>query len=316
MVALGWTVVDSHSEESLIGRRIGKDGRLELRRLLGEGASGAIWLASDHKRDREVAVKFLHPGCLEHESLRQRFLREGQTFGRLRHPNLVRVHGLGYHEEQEPYIIIEYVEGQTLWEMLERGWTFEAEQALVIARDIASGLAVAHTAGVIHRDLKPSNVMIRESDQCVKVLDFGIAKDLHADTAITRIGAYIGTPAYSAPEQILGDTIDPRTDIYSLGVILYELMTGPLSVEGRQTTELFRATLTERNIPLGELHTHVSKPVARLIQRMTRRHPDRRPENMESVREECVRLIDLLRGNPGGGDQTTIRRVLRDLFES
>lgn len=307
-------VVES-PEESNIGRRIGKDGRLELLRQLGEGASGSIWLAHDHKRERDVAVKFLHPGSLEKESLRRRFLREGQTFGRLRHRNLVRVHGLGYTEDQ-PYIVIEYVEGQTLWELLERGWTFEPDQALVIARDIAAGLAVAHAAGVVHRDLKPSNVMIRERDQCVKVLDFGIAKDLHADTAITRIGAYIGTPAYSAPEQILGEAIDARTDIYSLGVILYELLTGPLSLDGRETVELFRATLTERNIPLGELHAHVSKPVARLIQRMTRRAPDRRPENMDIVREECVRLIDLLRADLGGGDKTSIRRVLRDLFES
>lgn len=307
--------MDPYKEDSRLGQRIGNEGRLELKRQIGEGAGGSIWLAWDHKRERQVAVKFLQSSVIDNDSMRARFLREGQIFGKLRHPNLVRVHGLGYYHEQ-PYIVIEYVEGQTLWELLERGWLFEPDQALVIARDIASGLAVAHAAGVIHRDLKPSNVMIREEDQRVKVLDFGIAKDLHADTAITRIGAYVGTPAYSAPEQILGEEVDARTDIYSLGVILFELMTGPLTLEGRQTTEMFRATLKERNIPLGDLHAQVSRPVARLIQRMTRRHKDRRPADMESVREECIRLIGVLRDDVAGGDKTVIRTVLRDLFES
>ncbi|NRA94808.1 MAG: serine/threonine protein kinase [Planctomycetes bacterium] len=307
--------MDSGDRNTLLGQRVGKEGRLELLRQLGEGASGSIWLAQDHKRDRQVAVKFLHLSMLDNENLRARFVREGQTFGKLRHDNLVRVHGLGHHHGQ-PYIVIEYVEGQTLWELLERGWLFEPDQALAIARDIASGLAVAHAAGVIHRDLKPSNVMIREGDQRVKVLDFGIAKDLHADTAITRIGAYIGTPAYSAPEQILGEQIDPRTDIYSLGVILYELLTGPLTLEGRQTTEMFRATLNERNIPLGDLHAQVSRPVARLIQRMTRRRPDRRPPDMDGVRKECLRLISILREGVPDRDKNVIRTVLRNLFEA
>ncbi|MEE2712861.1 MAG: serine/threonine-protein kinase [Planctomycetota bacterium] len=307
--------MDSDEQDSLLGQRVGKDGRLELQRQLGEGASGSIWLAQDHKRDRLVAVKFLHLSMLDNENLRARFLREGKTFGKLRHDNLVRVHGLGHHHGQ-PYLVIEYVDGQTLWDLIERGWLFEPDQALAIARDIASGLAAAHAAGVIHRDLKPSNIMIREEDQRVKVLDFGIAKDLHADTAITRIGAYIGTPAYSAPEQILGEQIDPRTDIYSLGVILYELLTGPLTLAGRQTTEMFRATLNERNIPLGDLHAHVSRPVARLIQRMTRRRAERRPPDMDNVREECMRLIGVMRDDVSGGDKTAIRTVLRDLFES
>ena len=148
------------------------------------------------------------------------------------------------------------------------------------------------------------------------MLDFGIAKDLHADTAITRIGTYIGTPAYSAPEQILGDEIDARTDIYSLGVILYEMLTGPLSLDGHQTTELFKATLNERNIPLGELHAKVSKPVARLVQRMTRRRPDRRPVGMLTVAEECEKLAGIIRANYPSSDTTVVQSVLKDLFKT
>jgi len=297
------------------GHCIGKNDRLRLERLLGEGGSGAIWLATDTTRERMVAVKFLHPGVLNNDTVRTRFIREGERFGKLRHQNLVRVYGLGW-DDDDPYLVLEYVEGETLWDLLEQQTVFEPEQALVIARDIATGLSVAHQAGVVHRDLKPANVMVQREDQLVKVLDFGIAKDLHSNTAITRIGTYIGTPAYSAPEQITGDLIDHRTDIYALGVILYELLTGALTLEGRRTTELFRATMDEQNIPLGALHTQVSKPVARLIQRMTRRHANRRPESMDAVGEECDRLIGVLRKDLADNDRAEVRTVLRNLFES
>ncbi|MAG32722.1 MAG: hypothetical protein CL908_17720 [Deltaproteobacteria bacterium] len=302
-------------QPDVAGRRIGKEGRLLLIRTLGEGGSGSIWLARDLKHERHVAIKFLHVGSLDNEAARTRFIREGRGFGQLGHENLVRVYGLGY-EGDRPYLVLEFVDGQTLWDLLEERHNFEPEQALLIARDVASGLCVAHAAGVVHRDLKPANVMIRKSDRVVKVLDFGIAKDLNASTAITRIGTYIGTPAYSAPEQIVGEEIDHRTDIYALGVILYELLTGPLTLDGRQTTELFRATMKEQNIPLGDLHAQVSRPVARLIQRMTRRHKDRRPADMETVHEECTRLLGILAGDVGAADKTSIRMVLRDLFES
>jgi serine/threonine protein kinase len=298
-----------------VGLRLGTEGRLELRRLIGEGASGAIWLAHDHKRDRAVAIKLLHTAGGEQEKLHARFLREGQRFGRIRHANLVRVIGLGYSHGQ-PYLVLEYVDGDTLWTLLEQNLVFEPEQALVIVRDIAAGLEAAHDAGVVHRDLKPANVMIRRADQRVKVLDFGIAKDLRAETNITRFGTYIGTPAYSAPEQIMGDEIDHRTDIYSLGVILYELLTGPLAVEGRCTTELFEAALEEQNIPLGSLHRQVSRPIALLIQRMTRRHPSRRPPDMKSVRSACDQLLSVLREQMGATDRTEIRGVLRELFDA
>jgi serine/threonine-protein kinase len=275
------------------GRRIGAEGRLELVEKLGEGASGHIWRCRDHKRNRDLAVKFLRT-TLEHRTdVRERFLREGQKFGRMRHPNLVRIFGLG-RVEQELYIVCEYVEGRTLFDVLREDGPLSPIRALTFTRDIAAGMGRAHAHRVIHRDLKPANVMICDADDAVKVLDFGIAKDLDARSRLTRVGCYLGTPAYSAPEQILGQPIDARCDIFSLGVMLYEMITGPLPrVEGF-TTELFKATLAETRVPLSELHHKVTRPVALMIQRMTRRNPDRRPPAMEDVRAQADQLLMVL----------------------
>ncbi|HMS16102.1 MAG TPA: serine/threonine-protein kinase [Planctomycetota bacterium] len=276
------------------GRRFGAGGRLELVEKLGEGASGHIWRCYDHKKSRDVAVKFLH-ATLEHRNdVRERFLREGQRIGRIRHPNLVRIYGLG-REGNELYIVCEFVAGQTLFDILHKEGALATVEALTFARDIAAGLTEAHRHGIVHRDLKPANVMVRDEDGAVKVLDFGIAKDLNARSNITRRGSYIGTPAYSAPEQILGDEIDARCDIFSLGVMLYEMITGPLPRSEGFTTELFRATLEETRVPLGDLHHRVTRPVAFLIQRMTRRDPARRPASMEEVRTQADQLVQILR---------------------
>lgn len=293
----------------MIGRRIGAGGRLEVVRELGEGASGHIWLCRDHKRNRDVAVKFLRAAVGHKEVVRERFLREGQRFGRIRHPNLVRIFGLG-REEAQLYIVAEYVDGVTLFDILRTEGALDPIRALCFARDIAAGMAEAHRHRVIHRDLKPGNIMVRDEDDSVKVLDFGIAKDLNANSNLTRIGAYLGTPAYSAPEQILGEPIDHRCDIFSLGVILYEMITGPLPVSDGFTTELFRATLNESRVPLGDLHHRVARPVALMIQRMTRRIPDRRPASMEEVRDQAVQMLQVLERNQ---NQRQMRSLPSDL---
>src|SRR5262249_9075000 len=155
-----------------------------------------------------------------------------------------------------------------LYQLMKYEGAFALRRAVSVCRDVASGLAEAHKHGIVHRDLKPENVMIRSTDEVVKVLDFGIAKDLNSVEELTQLGTYIGTPSYSAPEQIRGEKVDHRADIFSLGVILYELLTGKVAFDGRHSTEVLHATLRERPIPVHEHNHMVTSPVARLIDRM------------------------------------------------
>ena len=297
-----------------IGRTLA-EGRFILQRLLAYGGSGAIWLAEDTKRDRLVAIKFLRPSAASDEAGRARFVREGRRFASLRHPNLVRVYKLG-SDRGQLFLVIQFVEGRTLLEILKEDGPFDVDEGLRIARDIAGGLTVAHEQSVVHRDLKPANVMIRAKDRRVKVLDFGIAKDLASDTRITRIGYFVGTPAYSAPEQIAGLDVDYRADIYALGVILYELLSGKIDFADQHSTTVMRATLREERVPLGDLYDTVARPVARLIHKMTRRQPERRPQTMEEVVSECDRIREVLAVRPRDEDRTGIHHVLRDMLEA
>jgi serine/threonine protein kinase len=272
-----------------VGRKIGEGGRYRLKRVLGRGISGAVWLAADAEENREVAIKLLSNRAAANPRIRVRLIREGERFGGLDHPNLVQVHGLGV-EGERLFLVSEYVPGCNLAELLSEAQTLGVSRALAIARDVGAALEVAHEAGIVHRDLKPANIMIREHDGAVKVLDFGIAKDLHSQSGITRIGTFVGTPAYCAPEQIRGRELDTRADIYSLGVILYEMLTGSTGVEESRRTRIARLVLGDKRIPLGRLYRAAPRPVARLIHRMTRRSPDRRPASMREVATECERL--------------------------
>ena len=300
--------------DELIGQRFGEGGCLVIEKRLGEGGMGAVYKARDEKNDRLVAIKFLRmDGMADRESI-SRFKREGRKFGMLRHPNLVRVYALG-REHGRIYIASEFVDGRNLYEMLTQEGVFSVEWAVDVVRDCAVALHVAHENQVIHRDLKPENIMIRNEDKVVKVLDFGIAKDLDASIVLTRQGTYIGTPAYSAPEQIRGEEIDHRADIFSLGVILYELLTGQVAFQGRHTTEVLKATLKESPVPVSRLNESVVNPVARLIERMIHKSPRRRPVDMAEVSAECSRLLEALAEGYTEEEKKGIKTVLKRIFE-
>jgi serine/threonine-protein kinase len=274
---------------------------------------GTVYKAWDERNERPVAIKFLRMDGADPESVR-RFKREGRKFGMLRHPNIVRVYALG-RENGRIYIASEFVSGRHLYDYLGEEGVFAVETALTITRKVADALTVAHDQGIIHRDLKPENIMIRDEDGDVKVLYFGIAKDLDASIALTRHGAYIGTPAYSSPEQIQGAEIDLRSDIFSLGVILYELLTGKVAFEGRHTLEVLKATVKSEPIAIGKLNESVSSPVSRLIERMIRKNPKKRHESMHAVKDECDRLLTMLATGYEEEERKGLRATLTGMFE-
>lgn len=276
--------------DPLIGMRFGNGSLLVLRKL-GSGGMGSIYLARDERHERDVALKFLDLGAASPDAT-ERFKREGKLFGALRHKNLVRVFGFG-RESGRTYIVSEHIDGKNLYQILKARGPFSAEDALRIASDVAAGLYEVHKAHVVHRDLKPENVMI-SNDGIVKVVDFGIAKDLAASQAYTKQGRYLGTPAYSAPEQIKGLAIDHRADVFSLGVLLYELLTAKVAFQGKETTDVLDATISDEPMPITELNQGVTGPAVRLIQSMIQKSPRRRPADMAEVISEIEQVRSAL----------------------
>ncbi len=234
------------------------DQKYEVHRCLGHGGSGSVFLARHVYMERNVAVKVLHPNFAADESFCSRFLREAQLTSRLNHPNIVTVHDFGVHE-QRPYLVMEYVQGQTLRDrLLDRG-ALDISELVDIGSQVCQALRAAHAIGVVHRDLKPENVIVSGSDGelCVRVLDFGIAKlfqtnEISAGAQITEEGLFQGTPRYASPEQIRNQDIDGRSDIYSFGVMLYEILVGHPPFESSAPMDLVLMHLNAKVTPPRE----------------------------------------------------------------
>src|SRR5512139_665873 len=205
----------------MIGRTVSHYKILEK---LGEGGMGVVYKAEDTKLGRPVALKFLPPHLLSSETDRQRFLNEAQTAARLSHPGICTVYEIDTADEKT-FIAMEYIPGEDLAHEIASG-PIEFNRAAEIALDLCGALREAHAAGVIHRDIKPSNVMVSDKGRTV-LLDFGVAR-LKGDSKLTRTGTTVGTSGYMSPEQVHGQTVDHRTDIWSLGVVLYQMLTGQL----------------------------------------------------------------------------------------
>src|SRR5215208_3648935 len=276
-----------------IGARLGV---YEILGTLGAGGMGEVYRARDTRLHREVALKILPETFARDRDRLARFEREAQVLASLNHPNIAQIYGL---EESTgvPALIMEFVPGQTLEEVVRRlpsGTGLPLQQALGIARQIATALDAAHEAGIVHRDLKPANVKVRD-DGTVKVLDFGLAKAVtvadqgsgasngsapvdsptYAASAMTQVGSVVGTAAYMAPEQARGRTVDKRADIWSFGVILFEMLTGQRLFAGDTVADTIAAVLT-RDLDLAMLPADVPPHVHTLIQRCLDRDPKRR----------------------------------------
>jgi serine/threonine protein kinase len=219
------------------------DGRYRIVRLLGEGGMGAVYLASHVGLGRDVAIKFLHAEFISREDIVGRFRREAQAAAAIRHKNIIEVFDVGMSPQGEPFLVMEYLEGESLAGLLKRVGPLSLGAACAVMEPTLQALQAAHRKGIVHRDLKPDNIFLAYQEgepPVVKIIDFGISKFTQGDPDKwrTRTGAVMGTPAYMSPEQARGSaSLDHRTDLYSMGTILFEMLTGGLPYAGTNFAE-------------------------------------------------------------------------------
>jgi urea transport system substrate-binding protein len=274
---------------------LGRLGPYRILRVLGEGGMGTVFEAEDSQLRRRVAIKVLRQGL--DELIRQRFLQEAQVAASLSSDRIVTIHHIG-EDRGCPYMVMELLEGESLDERMKRAGKLPLPDALRIAREAAEGLAVAHENGLIHRDIKPANVWleIKKSDASsfrVKLLDFGIARSISADTHLTASGMIVGTPSYMCPEQAHSQPLDGRSDLFSLGVLIYAMLAGDSPFTRASTIQSIRAVVEEEALPIRHTLPHLPAPVGTLIQRLLSKHPKDRPPHARSVVDE-IRLLELL----------------------
>ena len=251
---------------------------------LGEGGMGIVYKAEDTKLKRTVALKFLPRGLEAHEPERARFLQEAQAAAALNHPNICTIHDIAAEDDQQ-FIVMEYVEGKTLRQMVPLQ---KVQTAIEYAIQIGEALQEAHSKGVVHRDIKTDNVMVNAKNQ-VKVMDFGLAK-LKGSLKLTKTSSTVGTLAYMAPEQIQGEPVDARSDIFSFGVVLYEMLTGHLPFRGEHDAAMMYSIVNEDPEPIERYRTDLSPVLVNLIQRALEKNPGDRYQSMGDMVIELKRL--------------------------
>jgi eukaryotic-like serine/threonine-protein kinase len=286
------------ASDEYIGRTVASKYRVE--QLIGEGGMGKVYRAVQLALDKPVVLKVLRRALLSDQRTVLRFQREAKAASRLNHPNSISVLDFGRSEDGAMYIAMEYVEGRDLHSILTREWPLPEGRVIKITAQVLSALAEAHAASVIHRDLKPENIMVeqrRGEPDFVKVLDFGIAKiiDGSADEgpALTRVGFVCGTPEYMSPEQARDGRLDARSDLYAVGVILYQLMAGKLPFDSDSAVGFATKHLTEVPLPptARRPEAQISPALEQLIMRALAKDPDQRPQTADQFRAELLALV-------------------------
>ena len=279
-------------------------GKYRILEEIGRGGMGVVYRAEDIRLKRDVALKFLPPHLMDLPELRERFLIEAQAAAALSHPNICVIHEVGEYEDR-PYIAMEYVEGKTLRDKIESG-PLMAQEALEIAIQIAEGLDEAHVKGIIHRDIKSANVMITGKGQA-KIMDFGLAK-VKEGTLLTKDGTTLGTVAYMSPEQARGEEVDHQSDIWSLGVVMYEMLTGALPFKGDREASILYSVVHEEPKPLRALKPDVPLELQHIIDRCLKKTPDARYGSAAELLNDLRNYRDSLR--EGGRGAINLRSFL------
>jgi serine/threonine protein kinase len=254
---------------------------------LGGGGMGVVYKAEDTTLKRVVALKFLPSELTSDQQAKTRFLHEAQAASKIDHPNICGVHDIGQTDDGETYIVMSYYEGETLKKKIARG-RLKVEQSLDLAAQIAEGLSKAHAAGIIHRDIKPANILVTK-DGIAKILDFGLAK-LKGETRLTHTGATVGTLAYMAPEQVQGQETDARSDIWSLGVLLYEMLTGVAPFKGDHEGALLYEIMSADPPPLTNAVPDTDPEIQQLVMQCLEKDPEERFQAVKDVSVDCRRI--------------------------
>ncbi|WP_327415096.1 protein kinase domain-containing protein [Streptomyces sp. NBC_01233] len=281
-------------------------GRYQLRDLLGAGGMASVYLAYDSALDRQVAIKTLHSDLGREQSFRERFRREAQAVAKLSHTNIVSVFDTGEGEVTfggsgagdgavMPYIVMEYVEGRPLGSVLEADirqyGAMPADKALKVTADVLAALETSHEMGLVHRDIKPGNVMVNKRG-VVKVMDFGIARAMQSGvTSMTQTGMVVGTPQYLSPEQALGRGVDARSDLYSVGIMLFQLLTGRIPFDADSPLAIAYAHVQEEPVAPSSVNRSLTPAMDALVARALKKNPNERFPTAAAMGDEVARVL-------------------------
>ena len=285
---------------------LGRIGHYDALAVLGRGGFGIVYRAVDDVLQRVVAVKVLAPALAVTSPARKRFLREARAAAAVRHDHVVQVYAV--EEDPLPYLVMEFIPGETLQDRLDRTGPIDPPDAVRLGRQIAEGLAAAHARGLVHRDVKPGNVLIEAGvPGRAKLTDFGLARAAD-DASLTQSGVVAGTPVYMAPEQARGDPVDPRSDLFSLGSVLYVMLTGRPPFRAETTMAVLRRVVEDAPRPIREVIPEVPDGVCRVVERLHAKDPAAR---FQTAREVADLLAGCERALRAGGDLTALVPVPR-----
>jgi len=283
---------------SLVGQIIAD--RYHIVQKLGEGGMGQVYLSQHVRMKRKSAVKVMHPGMVHDADAISRFNREAENASQIAHPNVAAIYDFGETSDGLIYLAMEFIEGEPLTKLLKTIGALPAARAANVAKQVADGLSAAHDLGIVHRDLKPDNIMIaksRDGGDLVKIVDFGIAKAMQSDEQkVTRTGLSIGTPEYMSPEQLAGDKLDHRTDIYSLGLVAFSMFTGHLPFPSVTSKEALIMRLTDRPHTLAQIRGDIAWPAAlqTVMDRALANDADERYQKVADFGRDIIRAVELM----------------------
>ena len=280
-------------------------GRYKLEAKLGSGGMSTVYLANDGTLDRAVAVKVMHREMSEQPDQLERFRQEARAVAKLSHPNVVAVIDAG-EDGGHPYIVFEYVEGETLKQRIARLGALDTQEALAYAIEIARGLTVAHARNMVHRDIKPQNVLI-DAEGRAKLTDFGISRQLEQD-GMTATGRVLGTTDYVAPEQAMGHPVDIRSDIYSLGVVLYEMLIGQVPFHADSQVGVAMKHVNEELPDVQQRRPELSAAAALVVERATAKDPAERYQEVGEMIDDLSTALEVEAARAGSttGEATSV----------
>jgi serine/threonine protein kinase len=259
----------------------------------GEGGMGAVFRGIDTRTDQSVAIKVVHPRIAENENSRKRFLRESRAVQLIKSPHVVEVRELG-EVGGLPYMVMEFLRGMSVQAHRERFQSLPVHEILRIAIETVAGLTEVHRCGIIHRDLKPENLWVESPSMRIKIIDFGLARNIEEEMRLTRSGSCLGTPSYMSPEQALGESMDFRSDFFSLGCVLYELTSGIRPFEREGLISTLNALTKEEPKPPIELVEGMSNSLSELIMALLSKNPEGRPANCSVLSKKLTDVLDAL----------------------